>query len=700
MTEIDRAKARKRFVIWAACILAACLLLEGAAFQYDALRTRGLTPVALSPETAQITREELPAEIDDVQAVMPSTAERGPLVRTTMTWEGLELTGICTAAVELTGESRLLRVRFLLSDDSYRYGFAAADSALALPGETVRARVEAHGALRRLQIIFETEDDTAALASLTLNTPVPYHFSLLRLLALLLPAWGIAAVLCLGLWRIPLDRRRAAHRLAYGLTALFCALLVLATGLLCAPADREEYPYTRALEYPFENDDVYRYRSLTHAVMYDMLAKGSVAVDVPPDEALLALENPYDPTARLESGAPVMFDYALYEGQYYAYFGLTPVLTFYAPYRLVMGYLPSYTTAAAFFALLTVAAAFLCVWEAVRRFVRTPSLLLTCLAAAAVALGGNALMLQASADRYHLSIACMQAFFYLTLWTALLACRQKKGGRRALLFWLCAICTALLVESRPMGALAAAGWLVPLFIAVLTSKKRTAAQKARDAAAYLVPLAWGAAAVMAYNAVRFGSPFEFGQTWQLTLEDIRQNRFSLRGALQALYYYYFDGLRLSPEFPFFTLGDGFINHTGNWFYGVANAGAFTMPVTWGLLWLAALPEKRRRGKLAAYLCAVLVTVPLSLAGYCVAGVAQRYVCDILPTLCLVGALTLTEIAGRDAAEGRGHTAALAAALMSATALIGCCLAFGNYRNFISQYRPEAYLYLHNLFSLL
>ena len=29
----------------------------------------------------------------------------------------------------------------------------------------------------------------------------------------------------------------------------------------------------------------------------------------------------------------------------------------------------------------------------------------------------------------------------------------------------------------------------------------------------------------------------------------------------------FDGLRLSPEFPFFTLGDGFINHTGNWFYG-------------------------------------------------------------------------------------------------------------------------------------
>ena len=690
--------AHRRFLIWAAALLLLCLLLEGVLFQYDALHTRGLKPLPLRLTDAERTVEELPRTANDVQAVMPSVANAGPLYRTEITFSGLELTGIETVSLTLAGKNRLVPVQVLLSDDAYQYGFARADSSPVLPGQAECLRLTSHGALHALRVTFETEDETAELAEIVLNVPIAYRFSLLRFAALLLPCEGIAAVCCFALWRVVLDRKRAAHRLAYGLTALCCALLVLAVQVLCSPADRTEFPYTRALEYPFEKS-VYQYRSLAHAVLYDMLAKGRVSVDAEPAEALLALDNPYDPTARLESGAEVLFDYALYDGHYYAYFGLAPVLVFSAPFRLVTGHLPAYTTAACFFALLTVAAAFLCVWEALRRFVRRPSLLLACLGAAAAALGSNLLMLQASADRYHLSIACMQTFFYLTLYTGLAACRQKKAGKRAALFALCAVCTGLLVTSRATGAIAAAGWIVPLFVLVLADRERAPRGKRKDAAAYLLPLLLCAAGVMAYNAARFGSPFEFGQSWQLTLEDIHYNQISLRDVPAALYCYFLDGLRLSPEFPWVTLGESFVNHTGNWFYGVGNAGALTLPVTWGLALLPALPEKGRRGKLAVYLCAVGITLPLAVMSFAVAGAAQRYVCDLLPSLCLAGMLALTELGSRDAGEGRARTSAAACALFALTVIIACSLAFGNYRNFISQYAPDKYLALYRLFTI-
>ncbi|MBQ7518779.1 MAG: hypothetical protein IJU12_00525 [Clostridia bacterium] len=691
-------KEAKRFCLGAAILCALCLLLEGVLFQGDALGSRGLTQRSLSLADARIETEEIARELSDVEAVMPSNAEAAPVIRTRVIWEELGLTDIRTAALTFTGDRQLIRAELSLRDDAHRYGDARADQLPVLPGETSYARLESHGVLHALTVQFETEDASAALESLTLNAPIPYRFSPLRLALLLLPSLGACAVLCFRLWTVILDRRKTAHRLCYLLAAALCLLLVLTIRGLCVPEEAGRFPYARAIEYPFESD-VYRYRSLTHAVLYDMLAQGRVSIPVEPDARLLALENPYDPTARLESRAEVLFDYALHDGQYYSYFGLTPVLTFYAPYKLLMGYLPSYTAAACFFALLTVAAAFLCVWEAARRFIQKPTVLALCLTAAAVALGSHALMLQASADRYHLTIACMQAFFFLVLWSALAACRQRTPWKRGLTFAACGFFTVLLTGSRATGALAAAGWVIPLFVLVLLGKKRGPKGKALDALCFLAPLLAGAAGLMAYNAARFGSPFEFGQTWQLTLEDIHYNRVRLRDLLPAFYYYYLDGLRLTAEFPFVTLCQSFVNHSGNWFYAVANAGAFTVPITWGLCLVFALPDKTRRGKLAVYLTAACVTLPLALISYAVAGVAHRYVCDILPTLCLAGGLTGCELASRDAREGRGAASLLLCLLCACTFLVALGLTFSNYRDFISQYAPGKYLALYRLFTL-
>ena len=107
-------KPLKRFFCACAVLLVCCLMLEGLAFQYDALHTRGLSPVAL-PEGAA-DAEEVQREENDITAVMPSTWEQGPLYRVTVTWEGLEFRDIRTLALRLEGGGTLTRVQVVFDD--------------------------------------------------------------------------------------------------------------------------------------------------------------------------------------------------------------------------------------------------------------------------------------------------------------------------------------------------------------------------------------------------------------------------------------------------------------------------------------------------------------------------------------------------------------------------------------------------------
>lgn len=59
--------------------------------------------------------------------------------------------------------------------------------------------------------------------------------------------------------------------------------------------------------------------------------------DMEPDPKLLAMENPYDPQARIDNEVPFRWDSAFYQGKYYMYFGVVPVLLLFLPYRLITG---------------------------------------------------------------------------------------------------------------------------------------------------------------------------------------------------------------------------------------------------------------------------------------------------------------------------------------------------------------------------
>ena len=78
-----------------------------------------------------------------------------------------------------------------------------------------------------------------------------------------------------------------------------------------------------------------------HRNQYELLAEsfldGRLYIEYGDEEELLTLNNPYDPEERRDSGVAYHWDHAFYNGRYYMYFGVAPVLFVFLPYRILTG---------------------------------------------------------------------------------------------------------------------------------------------------------------------------------------------------------------------------------------------------------------------------------------------------------------------------------------------------------------------------
>jgi hypothetical protein len=77
-----------------------------------------------------------------------------------------------------------------------------------------------------------------------------------------------------------------------------------------------------------------RYSDYYNLLLHGML-KGHLYLDVPVDPAMLSAPNPYDPKVWVPHGW--MFDASFYQGKYYIYYGVIPLLVLMLPYRLLTG---------------------------------------------------------------------------------------------------------------------------------------------------------------------------------------------------------------------------------------------------------------------------------------------------------------------------------------------------------------------------
>lgn len=525
------------------------------------------------------------------------------------------------------------------------------------------------------------------ISAIAVNAERHIRVNILRMALL----WGAAALIFViiraRLYRLEYDPKSAKQTAV--LAVLLCAAAAIAVGIFAlSGADAlTEYSGGDATG----RDAYYQ--------MFDALQKGQAELDVQVDERLTAAgELAYDPQYREENGIVFEWDRAFYGGKYYSYFGLAPLFLFYYPIYFISGALPTLAAACAFFALLAAVFGFWLVLQIARRAVGGANFMLTAALASLMPLVSGVYILEMYSDFYSVPKLCGMAFLLL------LAVFTLKGYDRplAVTFLICGLSVGGILASRPNMILPALG-LAPLYIGVLMKKDVGAGRKTACVVAFLLPAAATAGALMMYNCVRFGSPWEFGAKYQLTVSDIAQNNISPAFFGAAMYHYFLQLPQFFGRFPFVSPSARVFENYPRFFYITASFGIFAYPIN---LSVAALPFVSRKSKMKT---AVRATLPLTLLlciaaaflDYCLAGVTISYVCDMAPLFFAVTAAVLLSLEKQARGRPLLHKIVFAAVwlLAAVTAFLGVMLALSTDPFFVKNELPEIYGALQNVFAI-
>jgi len=389
------------------------------------------------------------------------------------------------------------------------------------------------------------------------------------------------------------------------------ALVVLACGWLYAwnagPAS--------ALTPKSEPGDFYGYQTAG-------FLSGRLSTSNPPNPALLALSNPYDPVAN----APYrVHDMTLWKGKYYLYFGATPVVLLLAPLRLLTGSYLGEPLAVVVFLTFGLAAGGVFLVTVRSIYFSSAPRWVTVLSVALLGLASPVMLLTTHAQVYQVPIACAYCLHLLALVASVHALRSQ----RAAILWLAGAgaCVGLALGARP-NTLAATPWLlVPLLVCV----RRVAGSgplfgrplAIATFAAY-GPVALAGSALLLLNWLRFGSASEFGATYQLAgANQLALAIFSPGRIAVNAPEYLFNAGTWQPYFPFLVLPEG-----RPW--GVA----LYLPWIWLGLW-SLIP---RRGSSALTLVLAIGAMANFFLISSYFATVERYLCDFTPALLLLGSL--------------------------------------------------------------
>ncbi len=551
---------------------------------------------------------------------------------------------------------------------------------------SVRFAVSPYGTLHEVQLRFsEVHKDTPVqFSGMSVSNVKPYRFSLLRVLLLSGILCLLAAVRIFRWHRICYDRGNLLHREAIAAILMFCVFALLSTAPLW---EAHLVPYD-----PAKGADPYDH----YAQTFDAWQRGQLHLEVEVDPVLAELENPYDPSIRDEAGVESEWDKAFYNGKYYSYFGIAPVVFVYYPIWLCTGKLPTPALAAVVFSAAGMVFLVLLLLTFLRRYCRRVNLLLLLCGIAAAAAASGLFLCANYADRYYVAVAAGICFLCLFLWLGLEAVMANTQRSRCLLLAGCGIAIAAAVLSRPLISLYAL-LLVPPFWTFIRRKDLHVRCKVGTAASFAVPLVIGAVITMAYNAARFGSPLDFGSTYQLTVSNIAANRVSLMELPASLVYYFLNPVQLGGTFPYITQYTPLFAQNGHYVYLADGFGAFMffcIPVAPFLLsGMSGKPEQR-----AVCITAFVLPVLIAFLDYCMGGYNTRYLCDILPVLAVFSVLVILDAQHRRRKSPAVRKAAFLLFLQAPVFLTALLLSLGED---FSLWRgmPEFYDIMQGLFEI-
>lgn len=391
------------------------------------------------------------------------------------------------------------------------------------------------------------------------NVRAPFSWSwgrvsILIVFAILIALWNPWS----KLWKIKLNTSSISQR--FYLFASWTPFIIIALATII-------WNLRNATPMHFDSPGNYAYDFDQYAHTADALAKGQVHLNLPVPHELTTLPNPYDPMARnnlLNHSVPHMYwDYAYYKGHWYSYFGVLPAVLLFLPYRLITSiWIPGGamlpTTVATFvFLIAFLIAGSLLVIRIIENTVKNASLGTVSISLALFFISANTVYLWFRTSFYSVPMAASLFFTSLGLWFYLGAFGNSKTNSFRNIA-LGSFFIALNLGCRPTFVIAVL-FAIPVLYPILKKSFNDFSKDWKKAEYWRIPLlyatAWILPAVITaipfgvYNLLRFGSPLNFGNEYQITITDMTTMRLPSQNILPSIFSYIALPLRLIPTFP-------------------------------------------------------------------------------------------------------------------------------------------------------
>ena len=503
------------------------------------------------------------------------------------------------------------------------------------------------GDVSRMSLKFycDNDNDTATLQSVVFNETIPFDISAVRFLFLsfiVTVAYGIVASAFL---RRPYEKNKAFCWTSI-LSVALCAVVLVTTVIIEKLPEEEDFKSRFKLD---KGDQI------TQEIV-DAFENKQVNLLKEPSASLLDLENPYDWSQRSGSGVYYEWDHVLYDGKYYSYYGIAPVLTLFLPYHKITGHYFATDIAIWIFSSIGLVFLGLTYMAIVKRWFRkVPS---GCILAGAVIIFA-ACGIWFNVGRtifYEISISSGFMFLLIAAYCLISSNLLSNGKISIPRVALSSLFAGLAVLSRPTLAV----YAVCAFLFYMLNIKRSAQVINKNTGkikinntrriiyilSAVIPIGALAVLQMWYNYARFDSIFDFGIEYSLTINDFTSAQFHLIFVIIGLFNYIFAAPQFMAEYPFIKTPFSRFNVNGYYFSDVGNTSGIiflAFPVLgylFGFKALRKLPTKRDKIKYGLMIGLPCVIMPLVIIfSIWESGYAVRYTADFSWQI-IIGALAI------------------------------------------------------------
>lgn len=470
-----------------------------------------------------------------------------------------------------------------------------------------------------LKIVFDRYSPfMVGVIDIELNVAESLNFSFVRLLLGFTILFAVYLIWQYRLYEIVLDENKRSHRYANLAVALFGVAISSFFFWGTYPKNTNPWYFDFIGEgvYAFNNNDrdlLYKLpqtvEETSNAGAYEQLLaawlKGQNNINLYVDPKLAQLKNPYDPSERMASGVKMTLDRPYYKGNYYVYFGVAPLIMVYAPIYALTGMVPSPSLSSYILSVIAVLAILWAYRSLVRAFVPQVNLLLYLAVQLSALSATNIWLIHVGLSFYFLPY--LTAMIWLSVYVASIyslfkpanenykGINNSKAKIRAMLL-IAGISVPMLVCSRPLVLFLSISLSIPALVLLVKENYTDRINKigqglnirfaelVKDVSFAFILVVIGALLVAYYNYARFESISEFGQSYQLTGDDVTAKSLVWGWAhlRNAIYYFFFEQLNYVKEFPFvFANETTYVDH-GNQVINLEHFGLFSLPIYWSL----------------------------------------------------------------------------------------------------------------------